>query len=280
MPEFLRHADDGDPRSLRVGAAEANALADRVDAGELLPREHFVDHADVHRRIAVGSRESSPAHDRHAERGEVVGADVLEVDVQLLPLRGYRPSLDGHVGLHVPSAERDSVSRAHTLDSGDRRESRVELFVERALLLVVVVCRGGERDPRREHSALIEAEIGADERAVAAQEKRRNDQQHHRERHFSHGERVAQPATTAPARLGAPAVAERGVEVDARRTQRGDEPEDHTRDRRQEYRKKQHAAIHGERDVERHIAIGEREPEQPDAEFREHRADGAAGERE
>jgi hypothetical protein len=123
-----RHADDGHRRP-GGGGVVVGARAHRLAPGEVAAHVRLVDDRHRRRGRVVARREGTPAHDGHAERGEVVVADGVEQRARLLAgARAVRGGDEGVAGgvearagrSRTPSPTRRPAGRARARSSAPR----------------------------------------------------------------------------------------------------------------------------------------------------------------
>ena len=95
-----------------------------------------------------------------------------------------------------------------------------------------VVASAGQGDPHGEQARRLEARIDGAQPDETANQQSCADEHDHRQRHFSHYQRVAQQASAASGSAAAPAFVERRIEVRARAVQRGDGAEHNSGEQR------------------------------------------------
>ena len=120
LPRVSHHADDGGPL---LSAVERQPPADGILIGEAMTRERLVHHHHRVVLIAIGAGEAPTAHQRDAERAEILGSDRVE-----RRLGGGLPivdclSLDDVAGTEGDGAAKgDGVGHRHRDGPGRRGE--------------------------------------------------------------------------------------------------------------------------------------------------------------
>jgi hypothetical protein len=133
-----------------------------------------------------------------------------------------------------------------------------------------------QRDAKRQDSLLIESEIGAADRPIAADEQHRPGHQHERDGDFTDDQRRADTAPAHATTRLRRRLTQRRSRVGVAGAPRRHERDDERRDRRQPDREQEHRAVEIERDVERHLRR-EEETKRGHAGDGEHGANRAAG---
>src|ERR1019366_9381302 len=78
VTQVLDHADDFERRGFGTGEEIADVVAKGIAAGEKLLSHGFIDDADGSGRGGVLARDLAAAEDGNAERGKIIGADLVE----------------------------------------------------------------------------------------------------------------------------------------------------------------------------------------------------------
>ena len=114
-------ADDRPPRPIRtVEGAYANALADRIAAGEAACRERLVDQNRLRRARPVVRAEQPSTHQGYAHRLEPLGRDaVTKRDARVLGAACRRLHEDA-IHLEAATAERQQARQRGVVDAGHR----------------------------------------------------------------------------------------------------------------------------------------------------------------
>src|ERR1051325_11704189 len=119
-------ADDGRQRTLL--SAHAHALADGVRAAEPFLYHLLIDEHHRIERVVVSLGKPASAKERHADRLEVVGRDVLVMRDEFLARLRLRRTFDARLSLDVPAAEWNALGRGNRGDARLRAQAR-EQFV-------------------------------------------------------------------------------------------------------------------------------------------------------
>ncbi len=114
-------ADDRPPRPIRtVEGAYANALADRIAAGEAACRERLIDQNRLRRARPVVRPEQPSTHQGYAHRLEPIGRDgVTKRDARVLGATCRRLREDA-IHLEAATAERQQARQCRLVDPGHR----------------------------------------------------------------------------------------------------------------------------------------------------------------
>ena len=186
----------------------------------------------------VGVREVPAGQERHADRLEVTGRDL--VVVRALPRLGrLQMALDVDARAGVAVRDQRHARRRDRRDAGDRREPREHLLEQllRTRHGVAVALRSqAERDDVIDRDAEIDA---ADVEQALAEESRAGEQAH-RERNLHDDERRPEVRRRSRARRLPGLPLERRRQIRTRRVKRREDAEEHARGHRDPGGKEQH----------------------------------------
>ena len=222
-----------------------NPLTDRILVGPVLPRHALADdHASCGGPALFGTKQPA-AHETDSHRAEEVVRDHANVGHRFLADRRFRAPDDFEVCRGAQTVQRQEARSARGLHTGDGVDLLEELVVEAANLLGRFVPRLGNRDPHRDRVRRIESGVHAEKSAEAADQQAGADQEHERECHLDHDERVSGTSATST-RASAPAFLERVRQRGPRRRESREEPEREAADERRDEREQQHTRIDGD----------------------------------
>ena len=223
-------------------------LADRRTAWPGGVGERLVDNRHDGRCGAVGGGEVSALDQPRAHRLEVARGHDIPVGVDLIaPARVLVASHANAAEAQGRTLQRNHACRRNGRDAIHRPEAFLKPFHERDGVLLTIAGErhvdAGELDVGERISG-----IGVRDVLQGAQEERRRHDEHQRQRHLRHHERVAQPETP-PVRGGVRAM-QRRREVGAERLARRSESEDDRGHQRDAERERRHARVHREIEVD------------------------------